>query len=148
MAVLRGRNLLDKEQTLKDLRHQLDIAIKERRKQASGRFDEVIRIVPSGIHQPDGRERILKASREYSEAQEAVTAALLAVNFLLGVKPPDFETEKGRHQLGAAVSNNVLAEFLSRSFVDYPSALGSFVSLLEVLSDIVLQRGYRIRVRL
>lgn len=93
MAVLRGRNLSDKEQTLKDLRHQLDIAI-ERRKQASGRFDEVIRIVPSGIHQPDGRERILKASREYSEAQEAVTAALLAVNFLLGVKRPDSKPKK------------------------------------------------------
>ena len=50
--------------------------------------------MPSGIPQPEGRERILKASREYSEAQEGVTAALLAVNFVLGVKASDSKPKK------------------------------------------------------
>jgi hypothetical protein len=46
------------------------------------------------LPQPNGHQRILKASREYSGAQEAVTTALLKLNKFLGVKDPSSKHKK------------------------------------------------------
>ena len=75
----------EREEKHKVLRHQLEAAIKHRDK-ASAQFDQVIREIPSGLPQQEGHDRILRASREYSAAQAAVTAALLDLNNFLGVK--------------------------------------------------------------
>ena len=83
----------EREEKHKELRHQLDAAIK-RRDKASEQFDQVIREIPSGLPQQEGHDRILRASREYSATQTAVTAALLDLNNFLGVKGPTASPKK------------------------------------------------------
>jgi hypothetical protein len=59
------------------LKKKLQTAI-ERRNKAAEKFEEVTHAVPRGVRFPD--DRILHASTDYTAAQEAVTAALLAMN--------------------------------------------------------------------
>lgn len=70
----------------------------ERSDFASDGFDAVIRAIPSETHRPGNTERILAASKEYSEAVQAVTDALeRKPNFVLHHilpkerKPPESE---------------------------------------------------------
>lgn len=85
------------EQTHQKLRLELEAAI-ERRDKASAEFDQVIREIPSGLPQQEGHYRILRASRDYSAAQAAVTDALVALNNFLEVKssktPPDKKKDR------------------------------------------------------
>src|ERR1700674_1578370 len=67
---------MDREQILQALRANLD-ASGQRRDVASERFDAIIREVPSGL--PHLAERIRRASREYTQAQEAVSDLLVKV---------------------------------------------------------------------
>ena len=84
---------LKRDQTHKMLREQLKAAI-ERRDKASAQFDQVIREIPSGLPQQEGHDRILRASREYSSAQQAVTDTLVNLNNFLGVKAPPPQPDK------------------------------------------------------
>ena len=67
---------MDREQILQSLRADLD-ASRQRCDVASERFDAIIREVPSGL--PHLAERIRRASREYTQAQEAVSDLLVKV---------------------------------------------------------------------
>jgi hypothetical protein len=65
---------------------------RERRNQATARFDQAIGTAPSaGIPYPDSSERLRNASKELTLALEAVKVALKRQNdFLLhGIEPPD-----------------------------------------------------------
>ena len=65
--------------TYQDLKQQLKVAA-EAQKRAVKRFKEVIRDIPSGLPHPDGSERILRASRELTEAHAEVVALLTKLN--------------------------------------------------------------------
>ena len=57
------------------LEKQFQEALK-RRNAASAYFEEVSRAIPSGLPNPDGTQRIINASAEYSVALKAVTRAV------------------------------------------------------------------------
>ena len=61
----------------KDLKQRLRMAI-ESRDQTAKRFKEILRDIPSG--NPDGNQRIRNASRDLTEAQNAVVALLIELN--------------------------------------------------------------------
>ena len=48
----------------------------KRRDLASFRFSDATRDIPSGLPNPDGKQRIYNASKEYSAAQMELTRAL------------------------------------------------------------------------
>jgi hypothetical protein len=48
----------------------------QRRDFASSRFGEVNQDIPSGLPHPDGKQRIYRASREYSAALQELSRAL------------------------------------------------------------------------
>jgi len=85
-------NSMERERILRMLRAEL-AAAQHRRDEASERFDEMIREVPSGIPHPDGSERIRHVASEYGRTQAAATAAFGRLNdFLIhGKIPPDLE---------------------------------------------------------
>ena len=62
----------------KKLKQRLKVAT-EAQKQAVKRFKDVVRDIPSGLH-PDGSRRILKASRELTEAHGEVVSLLMELN--------------------------------------------------------------------
>jgi len=61
------------------LRAQLKAALAAQ-KIAVKNFREMIREIPSGLPHPDGRNRILKTSRELAKAQSAVVNVLVKLN--------------------------------------------------------------------
>jgi len=73
---------MEREELLKTLRHDLDAAIAVRN-DVSKEFDEVTRKNPRGS---GDQERMRDVSRRYTDAQEAVTRALMRLNDFLGVK--------------------------------------------------------------
>lgn len=91
---MKGRHFDDEARKgiIRQLRDELRLA-RDRREIAANHFDEVIRIIPGRLPHPDRSHRINHASREYSAAQEVVTAAILRLNdFVLhGLLRPDQE---------------------------------------------------------
>jgi hypothetical protein len=74
---------MDYETALKILNARLSFA-EEQEKEASTRFNEVIRSVPSGIPGPDGTARVQLAARIYRNALcELQTAQRQMADFLL-----------------------------------------------------------------
>jgi hypothetical protein len=86
---------MERERILRVLRAEL-AAAQHRRDEAAGRFDQIIRDVPSGIPHPDGTERIKQASGEYGRTQSEALAAFARLNdFLIhGKIPPHLTASK------------------------------------------------------
>jgi hypothetical protein len=72
----------DRERILEALSDDLRAA-QQRRDEASARFAEIIKDVPSGIPHPDGTARIHQASQKYSLAQKEAMEALVRLNNFL-----------------------------------------------------------------
>ena len=76
------------------LEEQFQAAVK-RRDIAAACFDEIRKVVPSGLPQPDGTQLIANASSEYSAALSALSrAALRVTNFQVsGIIPEDLKED-------------------------------------------------------
>jgi hypothetical protein len=79
----------EEERITRILKEQLAEAL-ERRRLASIAFQDVTR-GPSGLPHPDGTQRVLNASRAYSEALRNVTAAIRRRSdyIVTGITPND-----------------------------------------------------------
>lgn len=67
-------------------------AAQRRRDEASDRFDLIIRDIPIGIPQPDGTQRIQRASNQYRAALDEVLMALRTLNDFLGERNAPLKT--------------------------------------------------------
>ena len=83
---------VDRERILSILHQDLRIA-REKRDQASAHFNDIMGQIPSGVPYPDNQDRIRRASRDYTRAQEVLTAATVRLNAYLidGEVPPGLE---------------------------------------------------------
>ena len=71
-----------RDNALKILREQLAKAAEESRA-ASERFNAVVNESPSGLSNPDGSQRVHKASREYSAVRLKLMRAMERLNNLI-----------------------------------------------------------------
>lgn len=88
---------------LQQLEHNLQEA-REWRERASAEFDSAIQALPSG--NPDRQERLAAASKEYSQALEAVNVALREYNdlVLFKKKPASVSVPRPKPQHGEKAS--------------------------------------------
>lgn len=76
------------------LEEQFQAAVK-RRDMAAACFDEIRKVIPSGLPQPDGTQLIANASSDYSAALNALSRAALRVTTFQanGIIPDDLKKE-------------------------------------------------------
>ena len=82
----------DRQRIMEILHRNLQVA-RQRRDEASTHFNDMTRHTPSGIPYPDSQERLHIASRDYTNAQQALAKALAQLNDYLidGEVPPGLE---------------------------------------------------------